>query len=329
MKKIACFLACATLGLTFGTTSCNKNTDVTVYAPDGAPALAIARLLQEDTETDGVTYRVVNPQTISAYVSYKKSDQNADVCILPFTTATQRLGTGTTYQTLGVVTHGNLYLISKDPTPITDVSMLSGETVGVLQLQSAPGQVFKSILHKNGVADVTLTGITGAGDVGALNGVNYYLLAEPAVTAQKSNGYHIVGDVQALYGGENGFPQAVLVAKKELLKKNPAFVRDFVKDMQDSAEWLLSSATGTEIVSAVASHTFGGYASCGGAQTYETTLKAPHLKTETLSRLGVRFTQSKDAKTEMKAFLQDVMQIDANITVTPDDGFFCMTDFNE
>ena len=33
--------------------------DVTVYAPDGAPALAIAKMLAEDTADDGVTYKVV------------------------------------------------------------------------------------------------------------------------------------------------------------------------------------------------------------------------------------------------------------------------------
>lgn len=327
MKKIACLTAILTTVTACGITACDKNQDFTVYAPDGAPALAIAKLLHEDTETDGVSYRVVNPQTVTSYVNYKNPSKNADICILPFTTATQRLGSDGRYQALGIVTHGNLYILSKDPTPLTDISALSGETVGVLQLQSAPGQVLKSILHKNGVTDVTLTGISGGGDVGALKGVNYYVLAEPAVTAQKSKGFHIVGDIQALYGGENGFPQAVLVAKTSLIENNLPFVQSFIDGVKASAEWL-TTATGVEIVSAVASHTFGGYASCGGQIGYETSLKAPLLQTETLQRCGVWFTQSKDCKAEMQTFLQDVMQIDGNITLTPDDGFYCLTDFN-
>lgn len=327
MKKTACLTALFTMVTACGITACNKNTDVTVYVPDGAPALAVARLLSEDTAEDGVTYRVVNPQTITAYVGYKKESKNADVCILPFTTATQLLGTDGRYQALGIVTHGNLYIVSKDTTPITDVSALSGETLGVLQLQSAPGQVMKSILYKNGVTDVTLTGISGGGDVGALNGVNYYLLAEPAVTAQQSKGFHIVGNVQTLYGGENGFPQAVLVAKSSLIEDNQAFVQTFVDGVKNSASWL-TTATGTEIVSAISSHTFGGNASCGGKKSYETTLKAPLLKTDTLARCGVYFTQSKDCKLEMQTFLQDVMQVDNNVTKIPNEQFYCMTDFN-
>ena len=326
MKKIACLTAILTMATACGITACNTNKDITVYAPDGAPALAIAKLLKEDTETDGVSYHVVNPQTITSYVSYKDVSKNADICVLPFTTATQRLGKDGRYQTLGIVTHGNLYILSKNTTPITDISALSGETVGVLQLQSAPGQVLKSILHKNGVTDVTLTGISGGGDVGALNGVNYYVLAEPAVTAQKSKGFHIVGNIQTLYGGENGFPQAVLVAKTSLIENNLPLVKRFVKDVQNASAWL-TTATGAEIVSAVSSHTLGGNVSCGGKKGYETTLKAPLLQAETLQRCGVWFSQSKDCKTEMQTFLQDVMQVDSNITITPNDGFYNLTDF--
>ena len=149
MKKTARITAIVALATACCFTACDKNTDVKVYVPDGAPALAIAQLLSEDKADDGVTYQVVNPQTIPTYVSYKKDAKNADICVLPFATATQRLGTDGGYQVLGVVTHGNLYILSQDPTPITDVSALSGKTVGVLQLQSAPGQVFKSILYNN------------------------------------------------------------------------------------------------------------------------------------------------------------------------------------
>ena len=319
MKKFACIIACLTLCSVCGFVACKENTDITVYAPDGAPALALAKLLKDDTKDDGVTYRIVNPQTIATTVTYKDDKKNADLCVLPLTVATQLLGQKDGYKLLGVVTNGNLYLISKDQTSITDVSVLSGERVGVLQLQSAPGQVFKSILHKNGVTDVTLTNISGGGDVGALQDVNYYLLAEPAVTAQKGKGFHIVGNVQTLYGGENGFPQAVLVAKTSLIQENSAFIQEFVQDVQNSATWL-TTAMGEEIVSAVSSHTENGY---------QTTLKAQLLQPQTLARCGVHFTMAKDAKTSIQTFLQDVMQVDSNVTVTPNDGFYCTIDFNE
>ena len=59
---------------------------------------------------------------------------------------------------------------------------------------------------------VYLRAITGADAVGVID-ADYFLLAEPAVTAQSKKGYSIAADLQSLYGGENGYPQAVLVAK--------------------------------------------------------------------------------------------------------------------
>ena len=317
MKKCACIIAGITLFSACGFAACKGNTDITVYTPDGAPALAIAKLLQDDRKDDGVTYRIVNPQTITATVTYKDEDKNADLCVLPLTDATQHLGDKDAYQLLGVVTHGNLYILSQDQTPITDVRALSGEEIGVLQLHKTPGQVFKSILQKNDVTDVTLTNITGGGEVGALQGVNYYVLAEPAVTGQKSKGFHIVGDIQTLYGGEDGFPQAVLVAKSSLIEENPTFIKGFVQDVQASATWL-ATATGEEIVSAVSSHTESGYT---------TTLKAPLLQPQTLARCGVYFTAARDSKTGIENFLEDVSQIDENITIPPDERFYCTVDF--
>ena len=317
MKKCACIIAGLTLCLACGFAACKGNTDITVYAPDGAPALAIAKLLQDDSKNDGVTYRIVNPQTVTAMVTYKDEDKNADLCVLPLTDATQHLGNTDEYQLLGVVTHGNLYIISQDQTPITDVSVLSGEEIGVLQLHKTPGQVFRSILQKNNVTDAVLTNITGGGEVGALPNVKYYVLAEPAVTGQKSKGFHIVGDIQTLYGGEDGFPQAVLVAKTSLIEKNTAFIRSFVQSVQASATWL-ATATGEEIVSAVSSHTASGYT---------TTLKAPLLQPQTLARCGVYFTAANDAKTGIENFLQDVSQIDENITGIPSERFYCTMDF--
>lgn len=317
MKKIAGIIA-GVLGFTAcGFTACNKNTDITVYMPDGAPALALAKMLKEDTVNDGITYHVVNPQTLDTCLSYNKESQNADICVMPLTDATKLLGGGDRYVLLGVVTHGNLYILSQNQTPITDVSVLAGEKIGVLQLQKTPGQVFKSILHKNGVENVTLQGITGGGEVGVLENVNYYVLAEPAATAQKSKGYHIVGDIQALYGA-NGFPQAVLVAKTTLVEEKPQFVKQFVNSVQDASQWL-NLATGEEIVSAVSSHTASGYA---------TTLKAPLLQTQVLLRCGVYFTGAQDSKAQIQSFLGDVMQIDNSVTVIPDDTFYCTIDFN-
>lgn len=135
--------------------------DCTVYMPDGAPALAMAKLMWEDTQDDGLVYKVVAPTMISSQVTYKDDSKNADFCVLPITAASKLLGSGENYKMLGVVTHGNLYLLAKDGTPLTaeNISLLQGKTVGVLQMNEVPGMTLKTVLNKYGLSYKEITSI--------------------------------------------------------------------------------------------------------------------------------------------------------------------------
>ena len=135
--------------------------ECTVYMPDGAPALAMAKLMKEDTADDGFTYKVVAPAMIASKVTNKDESANADFCVLPVTAASKLLGSGEKYKMLGVVTHGNLYLIAKDGTPLTaeNISHLQGKTVGVLQINEVPGLTLKTVLNKYGLSYQEITSI--------------------------------------------------------------------------------------------------------------------------------------------------------------------------
>lgn len=335
MKK-RFFAFIATVGVAFccfGGVACGENErEITVYAPDGAPALALAERLYNDKDDDGFTYRIVDPRLIESKVSFSEQSKNADVCVLPLTSATQKLGSGAEYKLLGVVTHGNLYMISKKEKTISaeNLSDLIGETVGVLQLASIPGTVFKSILSKNQIpyaelsvgeaaqADkVNLLAITGAGDVGKLTGVDTFVLAEPAVTAQTGKGFSIVGDLQVLYGGEQGYPQAVLVAKTEIIESSETQLRAFIASLQSAGAWLVG-ASGEQIVESVTAHLDDPH--------YATTLNSKLLQTETLARCGVWFESADLAKTGIETFLTVAKRVNASIIVTPENGFYYSLD---
>ena len=159
---------------------------------------------------------------------------------------------------------------------------------------------------------VYLQAITGADAVGVVD-ADYYLLAEPAVTAQAKKGYEIAGDLQALYGGEHGYPQAVLVAKKDLVDSYPGWVASFAKDVAQSASWL-EMAEGAEVVSAVSAHL--------ADNDYATTLKASLLTTEVMGRCGVWFSSAKDSKAQVNAFLSEVLAVNGKATAMPTDAFF-------
>ena len=309
--------------------------EVTVYMPDGAPSLAMAKMMADDTDGDGITYKVVAPSLIKSKVTSQNAESNADICILPALAASVLLGKGNVYQMLGVVTHGNLYLIAKNGETYTreNLHRLLGKTVGVLQIADVPGLTFKSVLKENGVAyqdvsgveeaaadKVNLLGISGAADVGALQGVDVYVLAEPAVSMKIAAGigFTLAGDIQVLYGGENGYPQAVLVAKKSLIETRAEFIQSCVRSIKASAEWL-NVASGEAITAAVYAHLEDG--------AYQSTLKAAALKRETLARCGVRFVAASACKEEFAAYLARIGKINGGKTGLVNEAFYCPLHF--
>ena len=309
--------------------ACTQNVpegEIAVYMPDGAPALALAQMMAEDKEDDGVTYRVVPASLIASKVTNKEMEKNADFCVMPLTAATKLLGSGEHYQTLGTLTHGNLYLIAQEGAYTADnLGTLIGKKVGVLQINEVPGLTLKAVLNKyqipwqemtneGGMVEnkVNLVALSGADAVGVTE-ADCYMVAEPAASAQAKKGYTIVGDLQALYGGENGYPQAVLVAKKEFVEKYEEWTVDFVEKISGANEWL-KTASGESIVATVSAHMED--------QDSATSLKAPLLTTAVLGRCGIRFTYASSDKAEVTAFVSSLLAVNNKAAAMPTDAFF-------
>jgi ABC-type nitrate/sulfonate/bicarbonate transport system substrate-binding protein len=220
-------------------------------------------------------------------------------------------------------------MISTDETIYTaqNLSGLIGKKVGVLQLNNLPGFTFRAILDQYGVAwqilaneggmaedKVNLTPLADASAVDKTSDIDCYVLAEPAVSVQvKNKGFHVVGDLQALYNAENGYPQAVLVVKKAFLSEHGKWTKDFIEKVKTYASWL-KTATGEQIVSAVSAHMED--------ENMATSLKAPLLTAEVLTRCGVWYSSATESKAQVKGFLQAVMRVQANATAMPEDNFF-------
>ena len=125
MKKWMSLAVSTLLAGSLGLAGCNlpsgEKTDgrvLTVYAPDGAPALAVAGLavegytLEYDGQSVELDCKIVSSSVIATKVTNKDMDANADFCVLPVTAGSKLLGSGEKYGLLGAVTHGNLYLVS-------------------------------------------------------------------------------------------------------------------------------------------------------------------------------------------------------------------------
>lgn len=324
MKKFLATLAGALfIALSFvGLTSCKNEKDgkISLYAPDGAPALSIARLIAENTDLGReMSYNIVGSEEITSCVTYEDNSKNADLCILPVNAASKLLGNGTRYKMLGTVTHGNLFIVaSKDKEDITSenfASALSGKKVGVINLPAFPGAVFKLLLTNHNISDKVTLEAVNAGQVnGTQTDYDYFVIPEPAASVKVGNpnlNLKVVGSLQTLYG-EKGYPQAVLVAKNSLIESEPQFISNFMKAMDDNAKWLLNeSVEASTILSAVSSL----YPS--------TSFNAQNLTKPVIANCAVRFAASSDCKSDVIKILSELKGAgDGAATAVSDDFFY-------
>lgn len=324
MKKfLAAFVGALFVAFSIaGLTACDNSTDsgkISVYAPDGAPALSIARLISEKPDLGKeISYNIVGAEEITSCVTYKDESKNADLCILPVNAASKLLGNGSRYKMLGTVTHGNLFILaSKDKEEINAdnfAASLSGKKVGVMNLPAFPGAVFKLLLKKYNV-ELTPEGLTDISQVdGTQSEYDYFVVPEPAASTRAGNAnlnLKVVGSLQGLYG-ESGYPQAVLVAQNSLVESDPGFIATFMKAMDDNAKWLANeSVEASTILSAVTSL----YPS--------TSFNAKNLTKAVIANCAVYFTPSADCKKAVSDILAELKAAgDAASTAVSDDFFY-------
>ena len=334
MKK---FLATA-IALTIGVAACvftacageNDDGAYTVYAPDGAPALALANAVNEDD--DRYDFRIVASNAITAQV--QGEEPAADFCILPVNAAAKLLGKGETYQMLGTVTNGNMYLLTTGGNPgiTTDnLSTLVGKTVGVVQLNNVPGLTFQAVLSRNDIDyqilgndveaasdKVNLQAFADASTVTPASGCDYYLCPEPAATgkingtASSANPFKLAGSLQTLYDGENGYPQAVLVAKTSVIEEAKSVVDTFITYMEGSADFLASASAADVVALLEDCYTEGMTPS----------LNANNLNATVIANCSVYFTAAQDCKSRVNAFLAELIDLNAEFTSAVSDSFY-------
>lgn len=121
---------------------------ITVYAPDGAPALAIAKFIA-DNENFGTgknfEYHIVAADKINGIVE----DGTGDIVILPVNAASKKYNANAAdpYKLVSVITHGNLYLMCSENITAND---LKDKTVGMFGHGNVPDLTFKVVLNKLG-----------------------------------------------------------------------------------------------------------------------------------------------------------------------------------
>ena len=277
-KKLTAVMLLVALVLSIGLlTACNKDdnkgngNDVTLTfaAPEGTPALAIARLITDNKSISGknVNYKIVNPSNIAKEMQAGLSD----LVIMPVNAGATLINKGADYKLVSVAVDGSLYLVGKigksETVTTLTIDDIKGKRIACIGQQGVPGLVFRYILKANNISivdspeNVTENSVyikyasdgTQARAAVENGSVNYAVVGEPAATTFKIKfGFNAQMDLQAEYkkvSGKETYPQAgifvtssldsdttfmdalfaALKAGKEWVKNNPQSVNDFMK----------------------------------------------------------------------------------------------------
>ncbi len=337
MKKFLAVLCAVIMAVCMaaGLTACNKGSGnkYTVYAPDGAPALALAKIcIEEDSQFD---VNIVKAEKINTYVTGETPQ--ADFAIVPVNAAVKLLGSGNSYKMLGTVTHGNLFLLKKangEVITVDNLASLKGKTVGVINLANVPGLMFKVILKQNNIEFNQLTdGASVAADKVNLRAISnenagtevvpsntqydYFVVPEPAATTKVNatqGKLSVAASLQTLYGGEDGYPQAVAVAKTSVIESDKNAVENFISAIQQNQTWINDQSTSADsIVNALRS--------CMTTDL-KPTFTAANLNKTVIANCGIRFVSNTDGKQDVLNIIQKLNAVSNNAWGTPADAFF-------
>ena len=253
MKK-KWFVLCSMLMSVLLLVSCSaapKLEQIKVVAPSGATAISIAKPMKDTLDVNGtkVQYEVV--PTTDLIVARLTSGE-ADFAVVPVNLAAQLYQKKMPYKLASVVTWGNLFIASSEP--LSGWDSLKGQEIYMMGKGLVPDIVFRTLLQKNGLdpdKDVNIVYLSGATELAPnfLSGkAKISMLPEPVLTTvkMKKSDTQVFLDLQEewnkAFGTENGYPQAGVYVKEELIQKNPQFVKDYLKILSDGMTWLNDNA---------------------------------------------------------------------------------------
>jgi len=266
-KKLTAVMLLVALVLSIGLlTACNKSNNkgngndvtLTFAAPEGTPALAIARLITDNKSISGknVNYKIVNPSNIAKEMQAGLSD----LVIMPVNAGATLINKGADYKLVSVAVDGSLYLVGKSDTATTATTTLTiddikGKRIACIGQQGVPGLVFRYILKENNINIVdspekvseNSVYVQYAGDglqaktAVENKSVDYAVVGEPAATTFKIKfGFNAQMDLQAEYkkvSGKETYPQAGIFMKSSLAS-DAAFMDALFTALKASKEWV-------------------------------------------------------------------------------------------
>ena len=332
MKKlIAILLSIVSVFTVFAFSACgDKRNDFTyptlsVYAPDGAPALSIAKFIADgENFVNGVetVYQVVAASSIGQVMQQGKGD----IIIMPINAASKLYAANAEnpYKMAGVITHGNLYIMCKEDLTLND---LKGKVVGVIGQGNVPDLTFKAVLNAAGIeyepSDTAINGkaalkyYSAASDLlPALKqgAIAVGLVPEPAANklVGMDNSFKYALDLQELYDADaKAYPQAAVMVKSSVIAAYPDLIANFGGKIAGAVSWAKENPA--LAADAVASAL---------AEGLTASFTAANLNADVIDNCKIYWQFAQDAKTVVQAYLNAIIAVENKSANAVGDGFF-------
>lgn len=262
MKKFLAWIVAimSVVAVAVGFSACGETdpTQVRIYAPTGAPFVALADMWDEDLGGGvSATYKVITEENVRT--AMMSGEAEFIVAPLNVGNAVHNAFVGgknsVDYRLLNVTSWGVLYFVTNDTalraredcaSATEFLAQFDGTTVSTIGLEAIPGKTAK-YLFSGANADVTLKGETATNlqkafvSASASSARTAAVFAQPALTAVKANAteeVRILGSVSGIYKELTGkdFPMAGTFVRADLCEKNPEVVRAVEERIKASVE---------------------------------------------------------------------------------------------
>lgn len=249
-----------------GFVACDNNNDdpgdghkdiiesLTFSAPEGTPALAMLRLVEDNSIIDGISmsYKVVKPANIAVEMSAQKSE----LVIMPVNAGANLIRQGADYKLVSIAVDGSLYMVGNTAQggAIT-MDDIKGKKIACIGQTGVPGLVFRYVMSANNIEIVDENTTPNENQVSVqyvadgsaatqlFNGkqVDFMVVGEPAATAQtiklSLNAEMNMQTEYAKVSGENNYPQAGLFVRSDIAM-NESFMNALFEALSASKAWV-------------------------------------------------------------------------------------------
>lgn len=263
------FLMILSILLMFTFVSCdndqtNEETDdytLSVVAPSGAPALALANLYKNENKNCEINAGL-SQDTLAPYFGNKE----ADVIVAPINLGATQYNNNGNYLLAASITFGNLYFVSGDST-FDSIEDLKGKTLTAFGSSTINRYIVETVLTHNEIkingSSTDTDAATIADDEVNIEYVNnaqvamqscksnpnsYYVLAEPSVSTLRAQSISLYTvSIQDEYKEVTGqdYIQAACFINKETIESHKTVVDKFIDDLEASTNAANNNPTDT------------------------------------------------------------------------------------